>query len=276
MEKPRQQKMVGNAMPRKRKSRITTLRRTGDHPRRDRRRKRRIFYLRFVDAQIFHRRPKRTRNRHKEEDVQERTTRRFEPDDSDCRVDADFAAVENSGRGIGALAGRRVFELPHSRAKCKAKLRSRRPKRYVALSQSTRDVVPLANSRKEVSNAPNLNLDESTTPIFEDDNGAMELAREPKYRPRTKHIGIKYHHFREHGRRTVNKHIDAKEQIADKDKKSGGRPIWESIWEPVWKPGRDSFEELDGGRSRQKARLLEGTEGCPVGDGGNGDRRPPF
>ena len=36
---------------------------------------------------------------------------------------------------------------------------------------------------------------------FEDNSGAIELARLPKMRPRTKHINIVYHHFREHVRK---------------------------------------------------------------------------
>jgi hypothetical protein len=32
---------------------------------------------------------------------------------------------------------------------------------------------------------------------FEDNSGALEMARTPKMRPRTKHLKIKYHHFRE-------------------------------------------------------------------------------
>jgi hypothetical protein len=32
---------------------------------------------------------------------------------------------------------------------------------------------------------------------FEDNSGALELARLPKMRPRTRHINVKYHHFRE-------------------------------------------------------------------------------
>ena len=32
---------------------------------------------------------------------------------------------------------------------------------------------------------------------FEDNSGALEMARSPKMRPRTKHLKIKYHHFRE-------------------------------------------------------------------------------
>ena len=34
--------------------------------------------------------------------------------------------------------------------------------------------------------------------VFEDNSGALELARLPKMRPRTKHINQAYHHFREH------------------------------------------------------------------------------
>ena len=34
--------------------------------------------------------------------------------------------------------------------------------------------------------------------VFEDNSGALELARLPKIRPRTKHINQAYHHFREH------------------------------------------------------------------------------
>jgi hypothetical protein len=33
---------------------------------------------------------------------------------------------------------------------------------------------------------------------FKDNSGALELARLPKIRPWTKHINIKYHHFREY------------------------------------------------------------------------------
>jgi hypothetical protein len=36
---------------------------------------------------------------------------------------------------------------------------------------------------------------------FEDNSGALELARLPKLRPRTKHINVCYHHFWEHVRK---------------------------------------------------------------------------
>ena len=37
--------------------------------------------------------------------------------------------------------------------------------------------------------------------VFEDNNGAIELAKAPKIRPRTKHIALKYHHYRKHIRK---------------------------------------------------------------------------
>ena len=53
--------------------------------------------------------------------------------------------------------------------------------------------------------------------LFEDNNGALELAKTPWYCPRTKHIGIKYHHFREHvksGRIKIQP-VGTQEQIVD-------------------------------------------------------------
>ena len=32
--------------------------------------------------------------------------------------------------------------------------------------------------------------------LFKDNSGAIEMAKVPKMRPRTKHINIRYHHFR--------------------------------------------------------------------------------
>ncbi len=53
--------------------------------------------------------------------------------------------------------------------------------------------------------------------VFEDNSGALELARVPKMRPRTKHIGLKMNHFREPVRNgTITPvAIDTKEQPAD-------------------------------------------------------------
>ncbi|KAI2513026.1 hypothetical protein MHU86_1317 [Fragilaria crotonensis] len=34
--------------------------------------------------------------------------------------------------------------------------------------------------------------------VFEDNSGALAMAQVPKMRPRTKHLNVKYHHFRSH------------------------------------------------------------------------------
>ena len=53
--------------------------------------------------------------------------------------------------------------------------------------------------------------------LFEDNNGAIELGKASKIRPRTKHIALKYHHFREHVRKgliEINPIVTI-EQVAD-------------------------------------------------------------
>ena len=49
--------------------------------------------------------------------------------------------------------------------------------------------------------------------VFEDNAGAIEIANVPNMRPRTKHLNIKYHHFREEVKKgTINVyHVGTKE-----------------------------------------------------------------
>ena len=53
--------------------------------------------------------------------------------------------------------------------------------------------------------------------LFEDNSGALELARVPKLRSRTKHMNLKYHHFRSFVRKSLISihHIGTLEQLAD-------------------------------------------------------------
>jgi len=90
---------------------------------------------------------------------------------------------------------------------------------YIALSTALRDVIPIKGLIEEINKAYNL---KSGTPIikctlFEDNNGALELANTPKIRPRTKHIAVKYHHFRLHvqDRSIKIKAINTTQQQAD-------------------------------------------------------------
>ena len=53
--------------------------------------------------------------------------------------------------------------------------------------------------------------------VFEDNNSCIELAKCPKLRPRTKHIGLKYHHFRSKVKEGLIslQYINTENQIAD-------------------------------------------------------------
>ena len=60
-------------------------------------------------------------------------------------------------------------------------------------------------------------LFENPVTVYENNQGVIALPVYPKIQPRTKHIAIKYHHFRSF---FVNgdveiKHVDTKEQISD-------------------------------------------------------------
>jgi hypothetical protein len=70
---------------------------------------------------------------------------------------------------------------------------------YIALSQSMQEVIPhmdIYNSILAIMQCDKIQPTVKCT-IFEDNNGALELAKAPKMCPRTKHIvAIKYHHFR--------------------------------------------------------------------------------
>ena len=67
--------------------------------------------------------------------------------------------------------------------------------------------------------------------VFKDNTGALALATVPKVRPRTKHIAIKYHHFREHvANKKISIHaIDTKEQIADQFTKALQQGVFEYL-----------------------------------------------
>eukprot|EP00978_Attheya_sp_CCMP212_P016931 scaffold44736_cov62-Attheya_sp.AAC.3 len=53
--------------------------------------------------------------------------------------------------------------------------------------------------------------------VFKDTSGALEIAKTHKYRPRTKHINIKLHHFRDYvNQKEVSIHpINTLKQLAD-------------------------------------------------------------
>ena len=92
--------------------------------------------------------------------------------------------------------------------------------KYMGLSYALREAIPIMNLLKEMQKHK-FPIGNTNTAIhckvFEDNSGALEMAKTHKYRPRTKHLNVKYHHFRDYitrGSISVHK-IDTKDQCAD-------------------------------------------------------------
>ena len=90
---------------------------------------------------------------------------------------------------------------------------------YIALSTAAREALPMRSLLSDITKvfgltakAPNVHCT-----IFEDNMGAETLAKAPKMNPRTKHIAIKYHFFREAVRKNILRitRVDTKNQLAD-------------------------------------------------------------
>ena len=169
----------------------------------------------------------------------------FKPDKTkgiECFVDADFAGswqIEDSQDPISAMsrtgyvicfAGCPVLWVSKLQSVCSL---STTESEYIALSQSLRDVIPMMELLKELTShmsiqdiSPVINCS-----VFEDNNGALELAQLPRMRPRTRHIATKYHFFRSYvqsGEVRVRS-IHTKEQIADIFTKPLPQPAFEYL-----------------------------------------------
>jgi hypothetical protein len=91
---------------------------------------------------------------------------------------------------------------------------------YIAMSQALRDVIPIMGLLQEMREQDFEVLCTKSYvywKVFEDNSGALELARIPKLCPRIKHINVCYHHFHEHVQKGLIKifPVDTKDQIAD-------------------------------------------------------------
>ena len=160
----------------------------------------------------------------------------------ECFVDADFAGswqIEDSQDPISAMsrtgyviyfAGYPVLWVSKLQSVCSL---STTESEYIALSQSLRDVIPMMELLKELTSHMSI---KDVSPIinytvFEDNNGALELAQLPRMRPRTRHIATKYHFFRSYvqsGAVRVRS-IHTNEQIADIFTKPLPQPAFEYL-----------------------------------------------
>jgi hypothetical protein len=91
---------------------------------------------------------------------------------------------------------------------------------YIALSTATREILPMLTLIKEA--ARRKIISKTSKPmihckLFEDNKGAIEMANVPKMRPRTKHLNIKYHFFRQYVQKGILQvvHIAEADQAAD-------------------------------------------------------------
>lgn len=127
----------------------------------------------------------------------------------DCYVDADFAGLYNveDNQDPVCVKSRTGYCLTLggcpliwvSKLQTEIAL-STTEAEYIALSQSLRDLLPMRRLLKEASDGLGVIAEQNSllySTVFEYNNGALSLATSPKLSPRTKHIAIKYHHFRE-------------------------------------------------------------------------------
>jgi hypothetical protein len=88
---------------------------------------------------------------------------------------------------------------------------------YTGLSYALREAIPIMQLQKTMG-FPILGANAKMhCKVFKDNSGALEIVKIHKYRPRTKHLNVKLHHFHDYvtqGEITINL-IDTKDQLAD-------------------------------------------------------------
>ena len=157
----------------------------------------------------------------------------FDPDPSklfECYVDADYCGNWNRSiamENIDTARSRTGYVISYgdcpviwaSRLQTEIAL-STTEAEYIALSAALREVIPMIDLCQEAPkhDVPIPKHKPSVfCKVFEDNSGAYELATTPKLRPRTRHINVKYHHFRHYVHRKLISifRVDTKDQRAD-------------------------------------------------------------
>ncbi len=155
----------------------------------------------------------------------------YKPDSTkglECYVDADFAGGWSSGDHTNpeCVLSRTGFVIMYagcpltwcSKLQTEIAL-STTESEYIALSQAMREVIPFMNLMMEVGDIFTLHNPKPVfhCKVFEDNNSCIRVAESPKFTPRTKHIAIKYHHFRSYvaDKTIAILPINTKDQLAD-------------------------------------------------------------
>ena len=141
--------------------------------------------------------------------------------------DADWAGCTDSRKSTSGS----IFQLGNSTVSWSSKKQSvvalsSTEAEYVALCSASQEVVWLRNLLKEIG-FPQLN----STLVYEDNQGAMCLAKDPKDHSRTKHIDIKYHYTRELVAKKILQleYVPTGEMIADTLTKSLPKPKFQKF-----------------------------------------------
>ena len=134
----------------------------------------------------------------------------FRPDMArglECHVDADFAGGWSSGdtQNPEMVLSRTGFVISYAgcpiywASKLQTEIAlSTTEAEYIALSMAMREVLPFLNLMQEINSVLPLpaGAPKFFCKVWEDNRSCIKVAESPKFTPCTKHIALKYHHFR--------------------------------------------------------------------------------
>eukprot|EP00956_Cyclotella_meneghiniana_P007593 scaffold10232_cov46-Cyclotella_meneghiniana.AAC.3 len=146
----------------------------------------------------------------------------------ECFVDADFAGgwTQADADNAEQVMSRTAFVIRYAGCPIgwSSKLQSEialstAEAEYKALSQALREVIPLMTLLQELGTVFKLYTakPDFMCKVWEDNQSCIAMAESTKFSPRTKHIALKYHHFKqfqESGRIKVS-YINTEDQLAD-------------------------------------------------------------
>lgn len=148
----------------------------------------------------------------------------------ECYVDADFAGgwKQDEPEDAGNLFSRMGYVIKYAgcpiywRSALEGEITlSTAESEYVALSNALREVIPLMTLMEEINDVFPLYIDKPNffCKVWEDNQSCIAMATTQKFSPRTKHIALKYHHFRSFVNGTDPKirinYVHTEEQQAD-------------------------------------------------------------
>lgn len=134
----------------------------------------------------------------------------YKPDPSkglECYVDADFAGgwCQTDPHDAGNVMSRTGFVIKYAdcpvfwQSKLQTEIAlSTAEAEYIALSSALREVIPLLTMMEEIDAVFPLHIGKPDffCRVWEDNQSCIVMATSQKFTPRTKHIALKYHHFK--------------------------------------------------------------------------------